>query len=91
MGYWETLELLQKQLKEINDKQEYLIKQRHLALQTKDIAKELDLNIKNVSISIRKLLKTGEIEQIKGLINKTEKFYILSLKHLEEKIWKQNK
>ncbi len=86
MGYWETLELLQDQLKDIQNRQDYLKKQRNKAIKTKKIAEELNINIRNACISIKKLLKKGEIEEIRGIINKSERFYILTLKHFEENI-----
>ena len=91
MGYWETLELLQKQLNKLQSKQDYLKKQKELAIKTVDVAKELEINVRNARIAISKLLKRGEIQMILGKINKSEKAYVLTLKHFEENICKSQK
>lgn len=79
MGYYEVFELLYNQLKEIQTKEEYYKKQKELALQTKDIALELNINIRSVRNQIAKMLKENEIEILKGDKDVTEKHYILRI------------
>ena len=45
MGYYDILELLKKQLQNINNEQEYLKKQKDIALSTEDIAMEFNIGI----------------------------------------------
>lgn len=79
MGYYEVLELLYKQLENITTEEEYLKQQRKKALQTKDIALELNINIRSVSNAIAKMLKEGEIKCLTGEKDITEKHYIIKI------------
>lgn len=90
MGYYEILDILLKQLEEIETQHEYIKKKREIAIQTQDLAEELDLNIRSVRQVIMKMKKRGEIETIKGLLDTTERYYILSEKYLDTiKKWKK--
>lgn len=88
MGYYDILKILEKQLDNIETEHEYIKKKRDKAIKTKDLAKELDLNIRSVRAVIHKMKKRDEIEVLEGLIDSTERYYILSQKYLENKKWK---
>lgn len=88
MGYYDILKILEKQLDDIETEHEYLKNKRDKAIKTKKIAEELDLNIRSVRAVIHKMKKRDEIEVMQGIIDTTERYYILSQKYMENKKWK---
>lgn len=96
MGYFEILNILEKQLDDIESEHEYIKNKKDKAIKTKDLAQELDLNIRSVRNVIKKMEKRGEVESIKGQFERdkqtlkaiekaTERYYILSQKYMEKK------
>lgn len=84
MGYYDILEFLKKQIEEIENEEEYIKHRKELALKTKDIALELELNVRSVRNAIHKMLKQEEIECLQGDNNQSEKYYIIKLEKVKK-------
>lgn len=89
MSYEEILKTLEKQIKNCNSREEYLKKQKEIALSSKDIATQIGIQIANVANKMKRLLLEDEIKVIEGLEDNRKKKYILTELYCEEKLWKK--
>lgn len=87
MGYYEVLELLKKEYKELSDKKKITNNLLEIALSKNDIAKAIGLSIQSVNYSLNKLIKYDEIEYIEHKICKHKKaipYYYIKTKGEEK-------